>query len=46
MGGRFRIGGRSVLATVGAVVCCLAIVAGAQAAGAKADVLKLSLIHI
>ena len=32
MGGRFRIGGRSVLAAVGAVVCCLAVVAGAQAA--------------
>ena len=43
MGGRFRIGGRSVLAAVGAVVCCLAIVAGAQAAGAKADVLKVRL---
>ncbi|MBA4012265.1 MAG: N-acetylmuramoyl-L-alanine amidase [Phenylobacterium sp.] len=43
MGGRFRIGGRSVLATVGAVVCCLAIVAGAQAAGAKADILKVRL---
>jgi N-acetylmuramoyl-L-alanine amidase len=43
MGGRFRIGGRSVLAAVGAVVCCLAIVAGAQAAGAKADILKVRL---
>jgi N-acetylmuramoyl-L-alanine amidase len=43
MGGGFRIGGRSVLAAVGAVVCCLAIVAGAQAAGAKADVLKVRL---
>ncbi|WP_312166212.1 N-acetylmuramoyl-L-alanine amidase [Phenylobacterium sp.] len=43
MGGGFRIGGRSVLAAVGAMVCCLAIVAGAQAAGAKADVLKVRL---
>jgi N-acetylmuramoyl-L-alanine amidase len=43
MGGRFRIGGRSVLAVAGAVVCCLAIVAGAQAAGTKADVLKVRL---
>jgi N-acetylmuramoyl-L-alanine amidase len=37
------MGGRSVLAALGAVVCCLAIVAGAQAAGAKADILKVRL---
>lgn len=43
MGGVFRISGRRVLAVVGATICCLAIVAGAQAAGTKADVLKVRL---
>ena len=43
MGGVLRIGGRRLLAVVGATICCLAIVAGAQAAGTKADVLKVRL---
>jgi N-acetylmuramoyl-L-alanine amidase len=43
MGGVFRISGRRVLAFAGAVVGCLAIVAGAQAASSKADVLKVRL---
>ena len=43
MGGVFRISGRRVLAFAGAVVGCLAIVAGAQAASTKADVLKVRL---
>lgn len=43
MGGIFRIGRKSVLAVVGAAICCLAVVAGAQAAGAGADVLKVRL---
>jgi N-acetylmuramoyl-L-alanine amidase len=43
MGGMFRISGRRVLAFAGAVVGCLAIVAGAQAASSKADVLKVRL---
>lgn len=43
MGGVLRIRGRVALAVAGAMVCCLAIVAGAQAAGTKADVLKVRL---
>lgn len=43
MGGMFGRSGRRVLALAGAVVCCLAVVAGAQAAGTKADVLKVRL---
>ncbi len=43
MGGIFRIGRKGVLAVVGAAICCLAAVAGAQAAGAGADVLKVRL---
>lgn len=43
MGGIFRIGRKSVLALVGAAVGCLAVVAGAQAAGSGADVLKVRL---
>lgn len=43
MGGIFRMGRKSVLALVGAAVGCLAVVAGAQAAGSGADVLKVRL---
>jgi len=43
MGGVFRISGRTMLAAAGAVVGCLAIALGAQAAGTGADVLKVRL---
>jgi N-acetylmuramoyl-L-alanine amidase len=43
MSGVFRISGRSVLAAAGAIVGCLAIALGAQAAGTRADVLKVRL---
>ncbi len=43
MGGIFRMGRKSVLALVGAAVGCLAVVAGAQAAGSGGDVLKVRL---
>ena len=43
MSGVFRIGGRKLLAVAGAVVGCLALALGAQAAGARADVLKVRL---
>lgn len=43
MGGMFRKSRKRVLALAGAVICCLAAVAGAQAAATKADVLKVRL---
>lgn len=43
MGGIFKLGRKSVLAFVGAAIGCLAVVAGAQAAGSGADILKVRL---
>ena len=43
MGGIFKLGRKSVLALVGAAIGCLAVVAGAQAAGSGADILKVRL---
>lgn len=43
MAGRFRIGGKGVLAAVSVAIACLAAVAGAHAASNGADVLKVRL---